>query len=497
MRPILQLNLIFSFFLSATSVTFRCTTPATCQGMIGYVSPNTTTLSAIKDLFGLEEVYSLLAANSWPTSDSNRSIKAGSMVRIPFPCSCSSGTGISDRTPYYTVKMDDGLDYIARTIFREFVTYREIAAVNNIPDPDVIDVGQELWIPLPCSCDDVDGARVVHYGHAAAAGSSVGQIAEEFGTTEATLMTLNNGRILDPKDLQAGEVLDVPLKACNSFTVSSLLVPNGSYALTANNCVQCSCNLNDLGLKCTRAQGVQVTNWAQCPPTQCGNLSLGESVNLNTCWCTICDYAGYNERRILIVLTNQSMCTRRNADAGPKVNIKIIIGALSGASGLFLACIVFVFLIKRFGKRTNDSNNNVKAFSLRQCPTKNVKAFLQNYGSLAPKQFRYSELKRMTNSFKDKLGEGGYGDVFRGKLKDGRLVAVKVLNNSKGNGEEFINEVASIAEQVMNFPTSNAARRIGRGFRFVRETSVPVKVKIRLDSSSSVATNVMTATSEL
>ncbi|XXG71873.1 hypothetical protein AAC387_Pa07g1101 [Persea americana] len=50
----------------------------------------------------------------------------------------------------------------------------------------------------------------------------------------------------------------------------------------------------------------------------------------------------------------------------------------------------------------------------------------------------------MTNSFKDKLGEGGYGGVFKGKLKDGRLVAVKVLNNSKGNGEEFINEVASI-----------------------------------------------------
>ncbi|XXG71874.1 hypothetical protein AAC387_Pa07g1102 [Persea americana] len=445
MRPNFQLLLIFSFFLSATSVSFRCTTRPTCQGMIGYVSPNTTTLSSIKDLFGLEEVYSLLAANSWPTSDSNRSIRAGSTVRIPFPCSCSSGTGTSDRTPYYTLKKgDQGLDYIARTIFREFVTYREIAAANNISDPDVIDVGQKLWIPLPCSCDDVDGARVVHYGHAVAKGSSVSQIAGEFGTTEATLMARNNGSITDPEDLQSGEILDVPLKACNSSTVSSLLVPNGSYALTANNCVQCSCNLNDLGLKCMRAQGVPATNWAQCPSTKCGNLSLGESVNLTTCLRTTCDYAGYNERRILTVLTDQSTCTRRNADAGPKVNIKIIIGALSGAIGLFLACIVFVFLIKRFGKRTNDSNNTVKAFSLWQRPTKNVKAFLQNYGSLAPKQFRYSELKKMTNSFKDKLGKGGYGGVFKGKLKDGRLIAVKVLNNSKGNGEEFINEVASI-----------------------------------------------------
>ncbi|XP_043710079.1 LEAF RUST 10 DISEASE-RESISTANCE LOCUS RECEPTOR-LIKE PROTEIN KINASE-like 2.4 [Telopea speciosissima] len=51
----------------------------------------------------------------------------------------------------------------------------------------------------------------------------------------------------------------------------------------------------------------------------------------------------------------------------------------------------------------------------------------------------------MTNSFKEKLGQGGYGGVFKGKLPDGRLVAVKVLNGSIGNGEEFINEVASIS----------------------------------------------------
>ncbi|GKV23574.1 hypothetical protein SLEP1_g33284 [Rubroshorea leprosula] len=51
----------------------------------------------------------------------------------------------------------------------------------------------------------------------------------------------------------------------------------------------------------------------------------------------------------------------------------------------------------------------------------------------------------MTNSYKEKLGQGGYGDVYKGKLPDGRFVAVKVLNPSKGNGEEFINEVVNIS----------------------------------------------------
>jgi serine/threonine protein kinase len=50
----------------------------------------------------------------------------------------------------------------------------------------------------------------------------------------------------------------------------------------------------------------------------------------------------------------------------------------------------------------------------------------------------------MTKNFKEKLGQGGYGSVFKGNLPDGRLVAVKVLEKSKSNGEEFVNEVSSI-----------------------------------------------------
>ncbi|KAL4639408.1 hypothetical protein ACB092_03G215800 [Castanea dentata] len=74
-----------------------------------------------------------------------------------------------------------------------------------------------------------------------------------------------------------------------------------------------------------------------------------------------------------------------------------------------------------------------------------VEAFIRNYGSLAPKQYSYSFVKKVTNSFKNKIGQGGYGVVYRGMLPDDRLVAVKVLSESKGNGEDFINEIASIS----------------------------------------------------
>ena len=60
-----------------------------------------------------------------------------------------------------------------------------------------------------------------------------------------------------------------------------------------------------------------------------------------------------------------------------------------------------------------------------------------------PIRYSYSNIKKMTKNFKEKLGEGGFGSVFKGKLQSGRLVAVKMVN-SKANGQDFINEVATI-----------------------------------------------------
>ncbi|PWA65561.1 concanavalin A-like lectin/glucanase domain, Serine/threonine-protein kinase pim-1/2/3 [Artemisia annua] len=50
----------------------------------------------------------------------------------------------------------------------------------------------------------------------------------------------------------------------------------------------------------------------------------------------------------------------------------------------------------------------------------------------------------MTNSFKVKLGQGGFGSVYKGELSNGNQVVVKILSELKGNGEDFINEVASV-----------------------------------------------------
>ncbi|KAB2634798.1 receptor-like protein kinase [Pyrus ussuriensis x Pyrus communis] len=73
-----------------------------------------------------------------------------------------------------------------------------------------------------------------------------------------------------------------------------------------------------------------------------------------------------------------------------------------------------------------------------------IERFLEDYKALKPSRYSYADIKRITNQFKDKLGQGAYGTVFKGKLSSEFFIAVKVLNSSKGDGEEFVNEVKTM-----------------------------------------------------
>ncbi|KAK7373021.1 hypothetical protein VNO80_06415 [Phaseolus coccineus] len=70
-----------------------------------------------------------------------------------------------------------------------------------------------------------------------------------------------------------------------------------------------------------------------------------------------------------------------------------------------------------------------------------VDKFLEDYRAEKPTRFTYADVKRITDGFKEKLGEGAHGAVFKGKLSNEILVAVKIINNTEGDGNEFINEV--------------------------------------------------------
>ncbi|XVF19986.1 hypothetical protein REPUB_Repub11eG0158700 [Reevesia pubescens] len=153
----------------------------------------------------------------------------------------------------------------------------------------------------------------------------------------------------------------------------------------------------------------------------CYDLSFND-----TSTCMVIDW-------LRLFLRNNSIGFGPSGTSDRSIGFVIKVATASSIAGIVVLISLVVCFIKRFsskGRREGD---------------KKIEAFLKGHEFLTPKRYRYSDIKNMTNSFRDKLGKGGYGDVYKGKLLDGRQVAVKILNKSKGNGEEFMNEVASIS----------------------------------------------------
>ncbi|XP_059595949.1 cold-responsive protein kinase 1 isoform X1 [Vitis vinifera] len=64
------------------------------------------------------------------------------------------------------------------------------------------------------------------------------------------------------------------------------------------------------------------------------------------------------------------------------------------------------------------------------------------------KQISFNELKKATDNFhpSSKIGRGGFGTVYKGTLKNGREVAVKMLSTSSKQGlREFLTEINTIS----------------------------------------------------
>ena len=75
-----------------------------------------------------------------------------------------------------------------------------------------------------------------------------------------------------------------------------------------------------------------------------------------------------------------------------------------------------------------------------------VEKFLQMQQMIGPTRYAYTDIVALTSHFRDKLGQGGYGSVFKGVLLPGNVnIAVKMLEGSSNyNGEDFISEVSTI-----------------------------------------------------
>ncbi|CAM8919433.1 unnamed protein product [Rhodiola kirilowii] len=108
---------------------------------------------------------------------------------------------------------------------------------------------------------------------------------------------------------------------------------------------------------------------------------------------------------------------------------KIIIIVISTVC--FMIFIICIFMFLRLRKRREKVDD------------------VDEIGSAGTLELDFGTIKAVTNNFSDdnKLGQGGFGSVYKGKLDDGQEIAVKRLATGSGQGDiEFKNEVVLVAK---------------------------------------------------
>ncbi|KAK1314146.1 Cysteine-rich receptor-like protein kinase 25 [Acorus calamus] len=93
-------------------------------------------------------------------------------------------------------------------------------------------------------------------------------------------------------------------------------------------------------------------------------------------------------------------------------------------------------------------HNLVKSFATQSDKDSLKGEDLEAIAAEQQKHFSYEVLSAATAAFHQnkKLGEGGFGPVYKGRLEDGREIAVKRLSRgSKQGAREFMNEAKLLA----------------------------------------------------
>ncbi|KAL6287460.1 hypothetical protein ACE6H2_011850 [Prunus campanulata] len=129
--------------------------------------------------------------------------------------------------------------------------------------------------------------------------------------------------------------------------------------------------------------------------------------------------------------------------------IPIVVAVVT--SGIFLACIVSVYIWRRKITKRQDKINRAQLNSERRVQelidTGEFKE--EDEKGIDVPFFDLQSILDATDNFSDanKLGQGGYGPVYKGKFLGDQEIAVKRLSRASGQGlQEFKNEVVLIAK---------------------------------------------------
>ncbi|KAM0953255.1 putative protein kinase RLK-Pelle-LRR-I-1 family [Dioscorea sansibarensis] len=142
------------------------------------------------------------------------------------------------------------------------------------------------------------------------------------------------------------------------------------------------------------------------------------------------------------IIFNYSGNVNLHQESSDKSHLIIII--ICSVVGVLL--LIAVFFAYRFCAARKKRKDFLKDNRTNARPTQKLRSFFTEIATESAYRFPLSEIDEATGKFKQKIGSGGFGIVYYGKLKDGKEIAVKVLTNESFQGyREFNNEVSLLS----------------------------------------------------
>ncbi|KAF2295568.1 hypothetical protein GH714_033214 [Hevea brasiliensis] len=194
-------------------------------------------------------------------------------------------------------------------------------------------------------------------------------------------------------------------------------------------------------------------------------LKMGFLLNWTAHTCSTCEGSGgrcgFENHEFVCFCHDRTHLNSCDDDNNPNVPAKVGIGVGAFLGGVIACVIVFIYLRRRrkpYAPSSFVSKSTTSDFSKSDIEKG------EHY--FAVHLFSYSELEEATNNFDSakELGDGGFGTVYYGKLRDGRAVAVKRLHRHEINLSNMaINKIQSdaldeLVDHNLGFESNNAAR---------------------------------------
>lgn len=180
---------------------------------------------------------------------------------------------------------------------------------------------------------------------------------------------------------------------------------------------------------------------------------LGSLPNLQELYIQNNSFTGEIPQALLTrkVILNYEHNPGLHKGAQGKTRFKLILGASIGIFALLLILLLGILLwLRNLRGRMSRKKKDEKGESLHGS-TKSASAFSIVRGAHLLDEgvaccISLPELKNATNNFNRKIGKGSFGSVYYGKMKDGKEVAVKLMDDSCSQlTQQFVTEVALLS----------------------------------------------------